>query len=165
MNAQMSAPGEPFAAADEDGMAWMREALAYSSVESFTRDDMTAVVQAMNYRKAFYGWVLGRFYEVAESGFEFETTTGVKVTVSDKVTDSWNTWRVPQSWEFGFTSLLDAEDWIPVQRHTSDDRGPGTYGATVKFPLDVLFGERDMSERYQQYLSLKAEFENEGGVR
>lgn len=147
--------------ADEAGMAWMREALAYSSVESFTRDDMAAVIKAMNYHKAFYGWVLGRFYEVAETGFEFETTTGIKVTVSDKVTDSWNTWRVPTSWEYGLTSLSDVEDWIPVQRTMHDDAGRVHEGATVKFPLDVLFGERDMSERYAQYLALKAEFEPE----
>lgn len=153
--------------ADEAGLAWFREAMAYSSVESFSREDMTAVVKAMNYRKGFYGWVLARFFEVAATGFRFETTTGVSVTVKDEPTDVWNTWGVPSSWEYGFTSLLDVQEWIPVQRSMHDDSGRVIEGATVKLPLDVLFGERQQAERderYQQFVALKAEFEPDASV-
>jgi hypothetical protein len=126
----------------------------------FERDDLSDVVSAMNYRKAFYAFVQRRFYEVAASGFEFDAGAIGTVTVNDLPEDEWTDWRVPASFENGYASLSDG--FIPIQRVTLDDRGGETFGAVVRFDLDVLFGEREQAEReerYQRYLRLKAEFE------
>ena len=108
----------------------------------FERDDLSDVVSAMNYRRAFYAGAIGT------------------VTVNDLPEDVWTDWRVPASFEDGYASLVDG--FIPVQRVNLDDRGGETFGAVIRLDLDVLFGEREQAEReerYQRYLRLKAEFE------
>lgn len=131
----------------------------------FERGDLLGVVAAMNTRKSFYRFVVARFLEVAASGYVFETTTGVKVTVNDQPEDVWNDWRVPASFEDGYASLLVQADYIPIQRILVGDRGEvKRAGAIIMFDTDILFGERfvpstDEAADYETYLSLKARFE------
>ena len=124
---------------------------------------MTAEVVTLNFSR----WVVKRFYEEAESGFEFEVVRGGRpgqksVTVEQS---PWVTWSmVGLTSTYGMQGLngvgaKESGPHIQMSKYTAEDRGPGTQGPVVAFPLDVLFGERKRAAQYQEYLRLKAMFE------
>lgn len=151
----------------------LAEAMSPLRRDAFEFADMVDFVRGQVFAREFTSWVVERFYEVAETGFEFEVMEGRKagsfITV-ERPTSGWVSWSMVQDftggpgWHglMGEVSRTRAGErpFVLMREYTADDRGgSGTYGAVVAFPLDVMFGERERAERYEQYLALKAEFE------
>lgn len=134
--------------------------------DAFTFQDLVEVVRGQSLAAAFKKWAVERFYEVADAGVLFEVVEGRAVGRTMKVerpTSGWSDWHVREV--APALAVAGEPVHIRMEKVTANDRGPADYGPTVKFPLDLLFGERQRAERYAEYLTLKAEFENEGGVR
>lgn len=151
----------------------LAEAMTPGRREAFEFTDMVDFVRGQVFAREFTSWVVERFYEVAEAGFEFEVMQGRKtgsfITV-ERPTSGWVSWSMVQDFTggAGWHGLMGEvsrtrtgeQPFVLMKEYTAGDRGgSGTYGPVVAFPLDVMFGERERAERYVQYLALKAEFE------
>lgn len=144
----------------------LKEALDVPGRDSYTFEDLLDVASAEMVRKNFTEWVIARFIEEGESGMKFEVVDGSRLAgtmVAVEAPSVWETWKMqPLTDPRSIVSLVTVDGDLPfvrMQKYTADDRGPGSYGPVLAFPLDVLFGERRRNEAYTEYLRLKAIFE------
>lgn len=142
-------------------------AVEAKSVYDFT--DLLDVVTAEVVTRNFTEWVVARFYEEAEAGFEFEVVRGGRPGVKTVTVERspWVTWSmvglttIPGMQGLDGVGVRDSGPHVQMSKYTADDRGPGTRGPVVAFPLDLLFGERKRNVEYEEYLRLKAKFEGD----
>lgn len=153
-------PSDQPVATDASNRRMLMVAATLPEREAFTFADLVEVVRGQALAQAFRKWAVERFYEVADAGVLFEVVEGrpqgrpIKV---ERPTGGWSSWHVK---EFAPALAVVGEPvHIRMEKVTANDRGPSDFGPTVKFPLDLLFGDRQRAERYEQYLALKAEFE------
>lgn len=145
----------------------IREAGEVAQKDSYDFTDLLGVVTAETVARNFTEWVAQRFFEEAEAGFEFEVVRGGRAgQQSVPVEESpWVKWTmVGLTSTYGRQGLAGAGvkesgPHIQMSKYTAEDRGPGSQGPVVAFPLDVLFGERKRQEEYEEYLRLRAIYE------
>jgi hypothetical protein len=144
----------------------LKEALDVPERDSYTFEDLLDVASAEVVRKNFTSWVISRFVEEGESGMTFEVADGSRpagTMVAVEAPSVWETWKMqPLTDPRSIASLVTVDGDLPflrMQKYTADDRGPGSYGPVLAFPLEVLFGERKRKEAYAEFLRLKAIFE------
>lgn len=137
--------------------------------DSYTFEDLLDVAAAEVKQKQFVEWVVARFYEEAEAGTEFEVVRGGRPGVHTVTVERspWVTWNMvgltttPGMQGLDGVGAKDSGPHVQMSKYTAEDRGPGSRGPVVVFPLDVLFGERERRAEYEEYLRLKAKFEGD----
>lgn len=147
----------------------IREALEVSVKDTYTYQDLLDVASAEVEKQNFAAWVVERFYEEGEAGVGFEVVRGGgrpghRVTV-ERPSGGWVSWSMQSlATPLGVQGLMaqgveEPVPYVSMEKYTADDRGPGSRGPVVAFPLDVLFGERKQNAEYAEYLRLKAKFD------
>lgn len=151
----------------------LQQALDIPAKDTYTYSDVLDAASAEVVVENFESWVRKRLVEEGVAGTEFEVVDGSRpagTMVKVEEPTAWERWNMlPLTRPSGIAGLMgqgtsqaSPVPHVRMQKYTSNDRGPGSHGPVVAFPLDLLLGERAREERYQQYLALKAEFE--GGV-
>lgn len=143
-----------------------KEALDVPEPDAYSFQDLLDVAAGEVKKKHFGEWVVARFIEEGEAGVTFEVADSSRpagTMVEVEKPSVWETWNMqPLTAPRSIASLVTMDGdqpFVRMQKYTADDRGPGSYGPVLAFPLDVLFGERKRNEEYAEYLRLKAMFE------